>query len=150
MHAPATPAELWTECSNDERLVLVRVVHEHIANPYQRPIVEALLQRGLLTLDPDLRPCSRGFADYIRAREPELQTSLREWEEVESGHSWRYARLVLLASVVGLGLFVVVTQPGLQSGLVGVASAVAAALTALMKLRDAIGDWLSSSRKSTA
>jgi hypothetical protein len=129
--------------------VLLRIAHEHVANPYQRPIVEGLLRRGLLSLDPDLRPSSRAFADFILEREAELESELQQWEDIESGHSWRYARLVLIASVVGLALFVIVTQPGLQSGLVGAASAVTGGLTALVKLRDALTSWMNT-RKSTA
>ena len=135
------PDRLWQDCSDEERLVLVRVAHDHIANPYQHPIVEALLQKGLLKLDPGLQPSSPALAQYIHERERDLADELRRWEIVESGHSWRFTRMVLLASVAGLGLFLLATQPGLQSGLLGIASGIAGALTALMKLQDAVTDW---------
>ena len=146
---PAAPALLWAQCSAG-RAAGPRAGH---ARTHRQSVsatdCRRAAERGLLTLDPDLRPCSRAFADFILEREAELQSDLHQWEEVESGHSWRYVRLVLLASVVGLGFFVVVTQPGLQSGLVGVASAIAGGLTAIVKLRDAVTSWMSE-RKSTA
>ena len=73
---------------------------------------------------------------------PELQADLHQWESVESGHSWRYARIVLLASVAALGFFLIATQPGLQSGLLGIAGGITGALTAVLKLRDAVLSWM--------
>lgn len=146
---PASFDTLWTECSTHERLVLIRVVREHVANPYQRSAIAGLLQRGLLKLDPDLRPCSPAFGDYILGKEKEMQTELREWEEVDAGHSWRYTRLVLFASLGGLAFFLVATQPGLQSGLLGIATGITGALTASLKLRDALVSWIGD-RKTTA
>ena len=62
-HETAAPAALWAQCTREERLVLICVTREHVANPHQRPIIEGLLKRGLLTLDPDLRPCTHAFAE---------------------------------------------------------------------------------------
>ncbi len=142
-------ATLWAACTLDEQLVLLQTTHEHVVNPRQRRLIEGLLGRGLLTLDPDLRPFSREFEAFILAREPELQAQLAEWETVDSHHSWRYARLVLVTSVAGIAFFLVATQPGLQSGLLGVATGVAGALTTTLKLKDAVASWMNSG-KTTA
>lgn len=138
----ASPATLWEQCSADERMVLMRISDEHVENPYQRPIVVGLLQRGLLTLDPDLRPCSQAFAEFIATQQPALRDALHQWESVESGHSWRYTRLVLLTSMGGLLFFLIATQPGLQAGLVSVAGGVTIALESLLKVRDSVVAWL--------
>jgi hypothetical protein len=66
---------------------------------------------------------------------------LREWERVNVGHSWRYVRLVLVASATGLAGFLLLTQPGLQSSLLGIATGITGALTAGLKLRDAVASW---------
>ena len=142
----ASPAALWDQCSADERMVLMRIAYEHVENPYQRPIVVGLLKRGLLTLDPDLRPCSQAFAEFIATQQPDLQGALHQWESVESGHSWRYTRLVLLTSMGGLLFFLIATQPGLQAGLVSVAGGVTIALESLLKVRDSVVVWLGKRR----
>jgi len=144
----APPAMLWGQCTADERMVLLRVAEEHIENPYQRPVVIELLKRGLLTFGPDLRPCSRPFAEFIATQRPALEAALQRWEAVDSGHSWRYTRVVLFTSVGGLFFFIVATQPGLQAGLVSVAGGVTIALESLLKLRDAVVVWLG--RRRTA
>lgn len=136
-----SPALLWDACSRDERLVLIRIVRDHVANPYQRAIVEDLMKRGLLTLDPDLQPCSAAFSAFILSQQGTLQADLDEWEAVDSGHSWRYTRLVLLTSSAGLGLFILATQPGVQASLAGLAGGLAGLLTAGLKLRDSVLAW---------
>lgn len=126
----------WEDCSPAEQLVLARVVLDGMANPHQRPVVEALIGRGVLVLEPNLKP-SEDLCKYIRDREVELRHRLRATERVESSHSWRFARGVLVASGVGLAVFLFATQPALQTEFVGMASAVSGALAALMKLWDA-------------
>jgi hypothetical protein len=150
--AGATPAgdfsEHWAACTDDERCVLLQVARERVANPHQ-PVVVALLRRGLLTLDPDLRPASPAFEAFILEQEPGLADTLHAWERVNTSHSWRYMRLVLLATVGVASFFLVATQPGLQSGLLGIASGVTGVLTAGVKLREVVAEWMVT-RKTTA
>ena len=142
-----SPPLLWGRCTREERFVLIRVAHDHVANPYRtESTVESLMKQGLLTLNPDLQPCSAEFADFIVAQQGNLQTELDQWAAVDSGHSWRYARLVLLTSTAGLGLFVIATQPGVQAGLVGLGGGIAGVLTAAVKLRDSVLEWSARSR----
>lgn len=141
--APDTlaPGEAWASCSPEERLVLARAVLDGIVNPYQRPHVETLLRRGVLTLDPNLRPRPE-LATFIRDRKVALHEELRRSEIVESDHGWRYARVVLVASGVGLLLFLAATQPGLQSEFIGIATAVSGALASGMKLWESVASRL--------
>ncbi len=139
-----SPETLWTESTPDQRLVLVSLARGHIVNPYLRPAIRSLLHDGRLVFGPDLRPSSEAFARYLcaPAREEELATHRRQWEASESSHSWRYARVVLLASAGGLGIFLLATQPALQSSVVAVATGVTGAATAALRLRDALASWL--------
>jgi hypothetical protein len=50
--------------------------------------------------------------------------------------------MILLVCIGGLGLFLAATQPGLQSELLGLASGLTGALTAMLKLKDAVWSWL--------
>jgi hypothetical protein len=137
-----SPALLWGACNREERLVLLRIAHDHIANPYQRSVVESLIRQGLVTLNPDLQPSSPEFAAFIIAQQGTMKTELEQSEAVESGHSWRYIRLVLVTSSAGLALFVLATQPGVQAGLVGLAGGMAGILTAVLKFRDSVLAWV--------
>jgi hypothetical protein len=149
--APPLPESfeaLWATRSPDERMVLLQVAHERIANPYQRSTIRVLLRDGLLTLNPDLQPCSGAFEQFLRQKEHDLQPQLLSWEQVNVGHSWRYVRLALVAGVTCLGFFLVVTQPALQSSLLGIATGITGVLTTGLKARDAIASWFAA-RKGT-
>ncbi len=133
--------ELWSNLTLEKKLVLLQVARERIANPHQAATIKTLLAAGLLQLDPDLRPATTFDDEFLLGKQRELHAQIREWEHVKDEHSWRYVRQVLIASVVALGIFLFVTQPGLQASLVGIATGIAGALTAGLRLREAIVSW---------
>jgi hypothetical protein len=146
---PENFEEWWKARTNDERMVLLQVTRERIANPYQRTMIAHLLEKGWLTLDPILQPASAELRTFLLAKEKELHADMQQWEEVNVGHSWRYVRLILLAGVIGLGCFLIATQPGLQSTLLGIATALTGALATGLKLKDALVPWFEA-RKNRA
>jgi hypothetical protein len=131
---PAWPTEV------EDQIVVLQVARDRIANPKQARI-QRLLAAGALQLSPDLRPSEKFDAAFLEAKWKELQTRVEEWEKVTDVHSWRYARLIVISSVAALGLFLIVTQPGLQSTLVGIATGLTGALTAGLKLREVLVSW---------
>ena len=84
----------------------------------------------------------------LQQKEQGAHAALLDWEEVESSHSWRYVRLVLVAGVTCLGFFLIMTQPALQSSLLGIATGITGTLTTGLKAKDAIASWLAQ-RKGT-
>ena len=145
--APEAPAggppvaNVWTTLTRDQQMVLLQVAHERVANPYQRPIVDSLLKTGLLRLAPDLGPPADAAA-FLNGEEHRLKADLRTWERVNMGHSWRYARVILVVAIVGLASFLFATQPGLQTSLLAIATGITGVLTTVLKMRDAILSWL--------
>lgn len=129
-------SDTWASCSSAEQLILTRLVLDRMVNPYQRPVVVELIRKGVLSLTPQLKP-SDNLRRYIEGQQVALRAQLQASEHVESSHSWRFARAVLVASGVGLAVFLFATQPALQTEFVGMASAVSGALAALMKVWDA-------------
>ena len=75
---------------------------------------------------------------------------LLAWEQVRVSHSWRDVRLARLAGVTCVGVFLVVTQPALQSSLVGIATGLTGVMTTGLKARDAIASWLSRGKVTTS
>jgi hypothetical protein len=140
---PEPCEQLWQKRTRDEQMVLVQIARERFANPYQRPIVRQLLQDGLVRLAPDLQPSSEEFEKFLRGKEQKLEAQIKKWEENTGAWSWRYGRLILGASVIGVLFFLVATQPGLQSSVTAIATSIAGVLTAGSKLREAITSWFS-------
>jgi hypothetical protein len=128
----------------EHRHVLVQATEEGIANPRQRDAVDALARGGLLTLAPDIQPASAAVAERLkRVRTNDVEAeALRRWERTHDGHSWQAVRPLLFGGLGLVAVFLVVTQPALQSDLVGVAGSVATFGAALLKLRDTVGDWI--------
>jgi hypothetical protein len=139
---PGTCEEIWGGCSDDEKNVLTQLVHERIANPYQRSIVLALLDKGLLRMNPDVQPFSPAFEAFLRTQAAQRQSDVLAWERVNVRRSWRYSRVILAGAVAGVGVFLVATQPGLQSSVMAIASGITGLLTAGAKLRDSVTSWL--------
>jgi hypothetical protein len=146
---PSQCVRAWNRLNDEERLLLLQVSREHIANPRQKPLVINLLDKGLLRLAPDLQPATEEFAGFLRGKEQEMKEELRDSERVSGRHSWRYVRLILFVGLVGLGLFLGATQPGWQSALLGFASATTGLLSAVFKLQDTILQWMKKSPAST-
>ncbi len=147
---PATPAldaeveARWNELPEDHRHVLLQATEERIANPRQRPAIDALARQGLLTLSPDIQPASGAVAALLAGVRADGQQAekLRQWEGTHDGHSWQAVRPMLFVGLGVVAVFLVITQPGLQSDLVGVAGSAATLGAALLKMRDAIGGWM--------
>ncbi len=137
----ATAAETWDALTADEQMVLLQIACEKVANPWQRPTVDALLQKGLLRLRPGLQACSPELEAFLRDEASRSRDQLTEWERINLEHSWRYVRVILAVVVAGLACFLIATQPSLQSSLLAITTGIAGALTTAMKLRDAVGAW---------
>jgi hypothetical protein len=140
--------EIWDCCSTDEQIVLVQIAREHIANPYQRAVISGLLAKGVVRLAPDVRPFSDDFEAFLHAKARKMEAQIREWEHVDTLHSWRSGRLILACSVGAVAFFLLATQPGLQSSIMAIATGMTGVLTAVGKLRETLGSWFS--RKAAA
>lgn len=132
----------WQRLSEDDRSVLLQIVGECALNPRQRPAARRLIEAGFLDLRPHPVPATPCVARLILAKQRECAAQVRTFEHAGGLHSWRYVRIVLVGAVVGLGFFLVATQPGMQSGILGIATALTGVLTSLLKLRDAAASWL--------
>ena len=145
---PGTCEEIWARCSDDQKNVLTQIVEEHIANPYQRPILLELIGQGVLRLNPDVQLFSPAFEAFVRAQAVERQSEVQAWEHVNARRSWRYGRIVLGGSVAGVGFFLIATQPGLQSSVMAIATGITGLLSAGSKMRDAVTSWLGNKTSS--
>jgi hypothetical protein len=132
-----TPAQAWAACEPTERFVLMQVTAEHVANPRQRLVVLALIKKGLLVLDPDLRPGTSELEAYVR-KQAAVSADLTNWEAAAGERSWHSVRFALFGAMAAGGVFLVTTQPGLQSDLAGLASGIVTIGGMAVKVRDII------------
>lgn len=140
----ADPAVSWDKLkTDDDRFLLMQIAAENLANPGQRKAVERLLAEGYVCLNPDLQPAP-ALCERVReeAARPAARSALRDWEQVDAADSWRYVRTVAFAGLAALAVLL------FQSEIAALAGTVAAGLTNLSKLRDAVGGWFPSAKKA--
>jgi hypothetical protein len=75
---------------------------------------------------------------------------LRKWETTHHGHSWQAIRPIILAGLGIVAVFLAIAEPSLQSEVVGVTGSVATLGAALLKLRDAVGGWMTRAKPGGA
>jgi hypothetical protein len=130
----------WDALPEQQQNLLLQVSRDHMANPGQMASVKELLTKGLLRLNPDLEPASKELADFLsrQMEDDRVRERLNAWENVKSEYSWRYMRRLLVAGLVLIALFLIATQPGLQSGLTAGFGVAATALTLFANLRESL------------
>ncbi len=146
--APQLPtSEDWDALSADGQLVLFWALEEHVVNPRQRATVEALIDRGLLTLAPDLQLGSAHLKKYVQDKAANMSAQIADLEQAASNYSWQRVQRVLWAGLAAVAIFLLATQPLLQSGLQILALAVTRFLKTFKDLFDALVDRLGGKSK---
>ena len=146
---PLLTRAVFERCSEPERHLMMQIAEEGVANPRQRSLVVGLMEKGLIRLNPDLQLSSSTIGDHVRnlLEGKGAKAALSAWENPHNGRNWHDGRNLLLVSLAVVALLVA-TQPGLPSELAAVASGVATAGAAGLKLREVFVEWLHKGRKA--
>ena len=133
---------LWDHCSSDEKLGLVQLEQEGVVNPKQIAAVRSLLRRGLVRMDPVLRPVNHSFGLYIsRASD---RDELIRWEKELP--RWANLRNVLIGVVVVILLFLWFTQREVVEIWIAYMGAVAVGISGVLKMMGSLRDGLDGGR----
>jgi hypothetical protein len=132
MDAQATEAyfaSIWRYCSQSERLALIQVAHEGLANPHQSSTVELLSRKGLLNLDPNLIFADPAFRSFVqgKAAAPEV----RKWEHPEGTLGWQGFRWIIGIVLLAALAFVAGTQEAWIKGVAAMLTTLAGGIEAL-------------------
>lgn len=146
---PLLARAVFERCSEPERHLMMQIAEEGIANPRQRSLVVGLMEKGLIRLNPDLQLSSSTIRDHVRSllEGKDTKAAHSAWENPHNGRNWHDGRNLLLVALAVVALLVA-TQPGLPSELAAVASGVATAGAAGLKVRDVFVEWLQKGRKA--
>jgi hypothetical protein len=120
-----------------QKLVLVHLAQENLANPNSRPIVSELIKEGLvgrgsglLTIKDD---CFAGFLK--QAAPPEV---VKRWEEQTAGIRSASLRTSLIVGGLGLVAFLIYTQADVFNTWVTYLTGLAASVPVFLRLFDAV------------
>lgn len=122
----------WKLCSGEERLVLVQLAQEGVANPKQERAVRSLIERGLLFKDPALRIVNQSFALFASSRYAPDEVKRKEGKH--DGLNWASTQKMLFAAIVLLLVFLITTQPAAVESLTKFFTGTAASVVAIISL----------------
>lgn len=120
---------LWAGLTGSERLVLYQLALDGWANPKNASAIHQLEQKRLIYREPMYRIMNDSFRDFIRSSEH--QREILEWQKKDQQSTWQALRFVLLAAVIGVGVWLLYAQAQLFQIGVGYITAIATLLTAV-------------------
>ncbi|MET0534085.1 MAG: hypothetical protein ABW171_07660, partial [Steroidobacter sp.] len=90
----------WKLCTRSERLLLFDLASGRLANPRNTAVIDALLARGLLKMDPWPKIADESFAGFVRTAESAEE--LAQWHrDVSSGAGrWRTTIIAILLIIL--------------------------------------------------
>lgn len=123
--------QIWASCSDDEKVVLVHIAQDGLANASSRRVVRRLLARRLLRKDPRVRVMNTTFRWFLlsSARRSEVMGL----EGVSDPGTWNRLRVPLTVGVAVTAVFLFVTQKELFDATVTVATTMTVALPVLLR-----------------
>jgi len=123
---------LWETLSPDQELVLAQLAQEGLVNPKSREVVAQLMNKGLIVRDRSFQLMNQSFARFVVSALP--PHTLVEWEAEGVRLPWRSLRNLILVTVVGLAIFLYITQQSLFENVTASVAAIAAGVPALIKI----------------
>lgn len=95
----------WKLCTRSERLLLYELARGRLANPRNTAVIDSLLARGLLKLDPWPRIADEGFEAFVRTAETTDELAL--WQQDAQGAGRRLRSTIIAVLLIALLLAVV-------------------------------------------
>lgn len=91
-----------------------------------------LVKRGLIVSDPALRLMDESFRRFVKSvsREHEVEA----WRQQEGGSAWQLLRAPFLLILIGVALFLFITQKEVYHSTISFMSALTAGIAALFRL----------------
>jgi hypothetical protein len=129
--------EIWATCTREEKLVLGQLAEEGLVNYKAKTTLRWLMARGLVRREPHFELMNETFRRFVLSSFS--RTEVAALEEDSTTSAWDTIRWPFLALLVGSLAFLFVTQHELFNTTVGVITAVAAAVPAIMKMANIFG-----------
>jgi hypothetical protein len=123
---------LWSGLTASERLVLYQLALDGWANPKNASAIQQLERKQLIYKVPMYRVINDSFCRFVLSGEH--ASEIIEWEQHEQESTWHAFRFVLIAVLIGGGVWLLYTQAQLLQIGTGTLTAVATLLTALAGL----------------
>lgn len=121
---------LWNTFSQSEKFTLYYVVKDGFISP-ENPDIPRLLMRNIIIRNPELRVMNVTFHKFILAESTSIDVVA--WKK-EARSNWNTTKGPFLTLLIGIALFVFITQREVFNSTIAIISAFTAALPAVFKL----------------
>jgi len=130
--------EIWSTCTREDKLVLGQLAEEGLVNYKAKTTLRRLMARGLVRREPHFVLMNETFRRFVLSSFSRIEVAALE--EGSTTSAWDAIRWPFLALLVGSLAFLFVTQHELFNTTVGVITAVAAAVPAIVKMANIFGE----------
>jgi hypothetical protein len=126
-------AGLWSNCRDDEKLLLYHIAKNGLANARNRRILRRLIARGLVRRGPNLELFSETFRLYVLGA-ARRQNLVSRAAADRAGSTWDSLRMPFFIIIVSFLLLLFATQKDLLTTTTALATALTTGLPVMMKL----------------
>lgn len=124
--------DIWNTCSLDEKLTLFHLAQDRLLS-HRDPDIEPLLRRGLIVRNDDLHLMNDSFREFVKSAEQTTICSEHE-ARVKRSSLWNTLKVPFLIVLVGITLFLFVTQHDLYTSALAGLTAVTTIIPAIFKV----------------
>ncbi len=124
---------LWMTFTKKEQLVLYHLAKDGFVPFPALDIVQQLLHRQIVFMDPALRLFNETFRQFILSARTYEQ--IRRWEEEEPASFWSSIKHPMFVGVTAIAAVLLYSNPGYFDSTIAVLTALAAALPLVLRLR---------------
>lgn len=121
---------IWAICSSDEKLTLFHLAQDGLLS-FKNPDIQRLMRRGLIVREPSLRIMNESFRRFVLTKSHPDQ--IVAWRKGATS-SWDTLKGPLLMGLMGVALFIFITQQDVFNSTVTLLSTFTGMLPVLFKL----------------
>lgn len=122
---------VWQSCTEGQRCTLIQLAQDGMLSPKNKHL-RRLVKRGLIVREPELRLMDESFRRFVISNSRDQ--NIEAWRQQEGGSAWQLMKAPLLLILIGVALFLFVTQKDVYDSTISFMSAVTAGIAALFKL----------------
>jgi len=124
---------LWGQCTDNEKYLLLNYAHEGFANFKNTVVMVHLMRMGILVAkDDEIKFFSNSFRAYVimQKNNTDIQEMTKQFSEASV---WQTAKTILLVLVLGIALFIFLTQEQTFQKLLALLGGIGTILTFMLR-----------------
>lgn len=131
--------EIWATCTPNEKVVLGQIAQEGLVNEKTKRTVRLLMARGLVRRQPHFVLMTETFRRFVLSSLPQTEVRTLEGLEEQSRSAWDMIKVPFLMALIASIAFFLTTQRELANTTLGIITAAATAVPAILKVASLFG-----------